>query len=65
MITIETVIHDIEAYCLKAGMAETTFGKKAVNDGKLLTRLRHGRSISLDTYNRIVAVLSDVQEAAE
>ncbi|OLP56647.1 hypothetical protein BJF92_11185 [Rhizobium rhizosphaerae] len=66
MITVQSIIDSIEAHCHARGIAETTFGKRAVNDGKLLARLRAGKSISIDTYNRIQEVLqSDTREAAE
>jgi hypothetical protein len=65
MITNQSIIDMIESYCATHAMAETTFGKKAVNDGKLLSRLREGKSISIDTYNRIVGLVSKVEEAAE
>ncbi len=34
-------------------MAESTFGRRAVNDGKLVQRLREGGRITLDTLERI------------
>lgn len=55
MITNQSIIENIERHCRATGMAETTFGKKVVNDGKLLSRLRDGKSISIETYNRITA----------
>lgn len=65
MITNQSIIETIEKHCEKQGMAETTFGKKAVNDGKLLSRLRDGKSISIETYNRILAVVNDGAEVVE
>lgn len=66
MITHQSIIESIERYCRSRGIAETTFGKKVVNDGKLLSRLRCGKSISIDTYNRIVAEIdASNREAAE
>ena len=66
MITNQSIIESIERHCAEHGMAETTFGKRAVNDGKLLARLRSGKSISIDTYNRIQLALTCVRsEAAE
>jgi len=66
MITLESIIAAIERHCATTGMAETTFGRKAVNDGKLLSRLRDGKSINIDTYNRIFAVIeAETQEPAE
>ena len=66
MITHQSIIESIERYCRATGMAESTFGKRVVNDGKLLSRLRSGKSISIDTYNRIQAEIEDMaREAAE
>ena len=65
MITHQSIIESIERHCATRGVAETTFGKKVVNDGKLLSRLRGGKSISIDTYNRIMAEIEASSEAAE
>lgn len=40
-------------------MAESTFGRHAVNDGKLVQRLREGGRITVDTLERIRAYLQD------
>ena len=40
-------------------MAESTFGRRAVNDGKLVHRLREGKHIRVDTLERIRAFLGD------
>src|SRR5690606_20246352 len=50
---------DISAYCRRVGMAESTFGRHAVNDGKLVQRLREGGRITVDTLERIRAYLQD------
>lgn len=66
MITNQSIIESIERHCQATGVAETTFGKKVVNDGKLLSRLRDGKSISIDTYNRIISEIDAARtEAAE
>jgi len=49
----ETILDRITTYCRAAGMAETTFGRRAVNDGKLVGRIRDGRRISQQTWTRI------------
>lgn len=59
MITNQSIIESIEKHCEAAGMAVSTFGRKAVNDGKLIARLRDGKPISIDTYNRINAFIAD------
>lgn len=46
-------------YCRAAKMAETTFGRRAVNDGKLLSRLRSGRTVSMRTAERVEAYMAD------
>ena len=60
MSTIGTLLPRIEEYCRAAGMAESTFGRIAVNDGKLVSRLRAGGSITLRTFERIEAVLAAI-----
>lgn len=64
MITNQSIIDSIEKHCAATGMAESTFGRKVVNDGKLISRLRDGKPISLDTYNRIMAAVSDKPKKA-
>lgn len=49
----EQLLAQIADYCRSAGMAESTFGRRAVNDGKLVQRLREGGRITLDTLERI------------
>lgn len=49
----EQLLAQISDYCRSAGMAESTFGRRAVNDGKLVQRLREGGRITLDTLERI------------
>src|SRR5471030_2566104 len=39
-------------------MAETTFGRRAVNDGKLISRLRFGGRVTTDTLDRVRAFMS-------
>src|SRR5476651_485597 len=49
----EQLLAEIGAYCRKAGLAETTFGRRAVNDGKLVSRLRFGGRITPTTLTRV------------
>jgi hypothetical protein len=55
---------EIEAYCRSHRMAESTFGRQAVNDGKLCTRLRSGRNVTLDTAQRIRSFIESANGAA-
>ncbi|MDH3389801.1 MAG: hypothetical protein OEN02_18085, partial [Gammaproteobacteria bacterium] len=49
----ESLLKEIEVYCRSAGVAESTFGRQAVNDGKLCARLRAGKDVTLETAQRI------------
>src|SRR6201991_2090542 len=55
----DALLAEISEYCRDAGMAESTFGRRAVNDGKLVTRLREGKRITVDTLDRIKGFLND------
>jgi hypothetical protein len=52
-------LREVGAYCREAGLAETTFGRLAVNDGKLVARLRDGGRITGRTLERIRAYISE------
>lgn len=56
--TAVSLLAAIEAFCRRAGIAESTFGRQAVNDGKLCLRLRSGKDVTLDTANRIRAYIA-------
>ncbi len=43
----------IRAFCREHGMAETTFGRRAVNDGKFVGRVRDGARISPKTLEKV------------
>src|SRR3974390_1142465 len=43
----------------RQGLAESTFGRRAVNDGKLASRLRNGGRITTDTLDRIRAFMAE------
>lgn len=47
------LLREIEAFIGAAEMAPSTFGRKAVNDGKLVTRLRAGSTVTLENASRI------------
>ena len=53
----ETLLRDIAEYCRRARMAESTFGRLAVNDGKLVSRLRLGGRVTTDTVARVRAFI--------
>ena len=57
----EHLIQKIESYCNAAGIAESTFGRQAVNDGKFVGRLRARKSITTSTVAKVRQFLTDRQ----
>src|SRR5215472_4973590 len=54
----EALLRDIAEYCRSVGIAESTFGRLAVNDGKLVGRLRLGGRVTTDTVERVRAFIA-------
>src|SRR5690606_14286945 len=48
-----SLLSEIEAFCRRSGMAESTVGRQVVNDGKLCGRLRSGKGVTLETADKI------------
>lgn len=59
MSEIDEILREIDAYIAACGMAPSTFGRQAVNDGKLVRRLRDGGNITLTVASRIRAYMAD------
>jgi hypothetical protein len=55
----QELLQEISDYCRKTGLAESTFGRRAVNDGKLAARLRNGGRITTYTLDRIRSFMDD------
>ncbi len=60
----ETLLRDIADFCRRARMAESTFGRLAVNDGKLVSRLRLGGRVTTDAVDRVHAFIAGDQRHA-
>ena len=56
----DTLLDSISEFCRQAGMAESTFGRRAVNDGKFVSRLRAGARVTQDTFDRIRDFMAQV-----
>ncbi len=52
MTTAQTFLHEVLAFCARQQMAPSTFGLRAVNDGKLVSRLQDGKDIQVRTMER-------------
>ncbi len=55
----QQLLQEISDYCRQTGLAESTFGRRAVNDGKLTNRLRNGGRITTDTLDRIRSFMAE------
>jgi hypothetical protein len=60
----QELLQEISDYCRQTGLAESTFGRRAVNDGKLASRLRHGGRITTETLDRIRAFMATNRNSA-
>src|SRR3954463_10210546 len=60
----QELLQEIAEYCRRTGLAESTFGRRAVNDGKLASRLRHGGRITTETLDRIRAFMQSNRNLA-
>ena len=53
-----TLLDSISAFCKQENMAESTFGRRAVNDGKFVSRLRDGARITPETWERVTKFIT-------
>lgn len=53
MSTQDELLAEIETFLSTRKMAETTFGRVVVNDGKFVARLRSGANMTLATVERV------------
>lgn len=56
-----TLISEIEAFLADTGMGESYFGKKAVGNSEIVSRLRDGRRIWPDTEDRVRAFIAEAR----
>lgn len=60
MTDTQILLQEIDAFIQSCGLAESTFGRKAVNDGKLVARLRNGRRVWPETAERVRAFMRSI-----
>ena len=58
------LLREISDYCRGAGLAESTFGRLAVNDGKFVGRLRDGGAVTAQTIERVRRYITQETSAA-
>ena len=56
--TNEQILSEIRDFCRETRTAELTFGRRVVNDGKLVSRLRDGARITTETLEKVRTFLS-------
>ncbi|HXM85917.1 MAG TPA: hypothetical protein VN899_08945, partial [Stellaceae bacterium] len=61
----QSLLQEISGYCRRVGMAESTFGRLAVNDGKLVSRLRFGGRVTVETVERVRTFIGRHKGAGE
>ena len=64
MSTVTDLLTEIDAFISEAKIAETTFGRRAVNDGKFVGKLRTGAGITVATVDRVRAYITKQRELA-
>lgn len=53
------LLAEIEAFLPASGIKETTFGLRAVNDGKFVGRLREGKNVTVNVIDRARQFMRD------
>ncbi len=63
----DSLLKEIEAFLADKHISETAFGIAAINDGKLIARLRAGANMTLRTLDKVREYLdaAPTREAAE
>ena len=56
----DAIVVKVKAFCDKYGVAESTFGRLAVNDGKLVSRIAGGSRIEVETARRMSDFMAKV-----
>src|ERR1700754_3540823 len=57
----DAILQEISDFCAPRGVAESTFGRRAVNDAKRASRLRNGGRITTETLDRIRGFMASHQ----
>lgn len=65
MDTQRQLLSEIEDFLRNRKMAETTFGRMAVNDGKFVARLRAGANMTLATIERARSHIRSQKESSK
>jgi len=58
------LILEIENHCRETGCAESTFGRRVVNDGKFVGRLRDGKGVTTSTVAKVRAYIEETGKSS-
>ncbi len=61
----ESLLQEIAVFLAESGMAGSTFGLRAVNDGKLIERLRTQGSVNSRTMHRVQQFIASQRAAGK
>lgn len=61
---VAALLAEIDAFIAEASMAESTFGRLAVNDGKFVARLRGRGNITFATAEKVRSFIASRRKAA-
>lgn len=59
MNTQRKLLADIDEFCRRNDIGETEFGLLCCNNSAFMHRLRRGRNIRLDTYERVMKFMAN------
>ena len=58
-----TLLKQIDAFNARHGMSDTAFGLAAVNDSKIVPRIRSGKNITFRTFDRLTEFMAQKDAA--
>lgn len=64
MSTISALLKEIREFCKELGITESTFGRRAMSDGKFVERIRAGGGLTVANLDRLRAYMTEERAAA-
>lgn len=64
MSTTEALLREISAFCAEFDISESTFGRRVMNDGKFVERIRQGGGLTVTNLDRIRSHMADERRKA-
>lgn len=62
---METLLHDIDAFCRAHSIADSRFGLLAMNDKAFVSQLRGGREVLPSTERRVRTFMAEYRTAQQ